>query len=484
MGNVKKNFIFQTAYQLLTMILPFVTAPYISRVLGAENAGIYSFTYTIANYFVLFAMLGINNHGSRLIAQVKDDKKQLNLVFSSLFALHFIVSISALVVYFVYIAVSESQYRLYAAVQGLFVLSAALDINWLFFGLEKFKITVTRNTVIKLITVAMVFVCVRSKDDLLIYTVVMALGNLISQSVIWLFVKKEVKFVKPDKHMMLSNIKPLCILFVATIATSLFRTIDKVMLGKMCNMSIVGCYEYADKMVMFPIGIITALGTIMLPRMSNMYKRGNNKDAQKYLSMSLEFSMIIASALTFGLMSISENFSVLFFGKQYVLTGEILKYISITVLLIAFNNVIRTQYIIPKNKDNIYLCAVISGALINILINALLIPHLKSNGAVIGTIVSYLVVFIIQCIGVCREIPLKQYLLKALYPIAAGLVMCITVRASGKFLPVTFIGLIVQIIIGAIVFCLLMMVYCMKSQKSDVSVYVRNILKNVKNKKA
>lgn len=483
MGNVKKNFIFQSAYQLLTMILPFVTAPYISRVLGAENAGIYSYTYTIANYFVLFAMLGINNHGSRLIAQVKDDKKQLNLVFSSLFTLHFIISALAFVVYFLYILFSDSEYRIYAAVQGLYVLAAVLDINWLFFGLEKFKITVTRNTIFKLLTVAMVFICVRDKNDLLIYTLVMAVGNLVSQSVIWAFVRKEVKFVKPDKQMMIQNIKPLCVLFVATMATSLFRTIDKVMLGDMCDMIQVGCYEYADKMIMFPIGIITALGTIMLPRMSNMYKNGNTKDAAKYLSISIEFSMIIASVLTFGMMSIAENFSVIFFGSQYTLTGEIIKYISVTILFISFNNVIRTQYIIPQNKDGIYLCAVVSGAVVNIVLNALLIPRMESNGAVISTIVAYIIVFMIQSIGVYKEIPFKRFLLKTLYPMISGIVMCFGVRFVGRFLPVKIWALLVQIAIGGVIFCLFMSVYVIKSKDSDVAGYIRNTLKALKNKR-
>ena len=145
MPSIKKNFAYQSAYQILLIILPFITSPYVSRVLGPEKTGIYSFTYSVANYFVLFAMLGINNYGNRAIAMVRNDREKLNRTFSSIFTLHFLLSLAVAVAYFLYVLIFPVKYKVYALIQSLFVISAMFDINWFFFGIEEFRVTFTRT---------------------------------------------------------------------------------------------------------------------------------------------------------------------------------------------------------------------------------------------------------------------------------------------------------------------------------------------------
>lgn len=480
MTSVKKNFMFQISYQILTMILPFITSPYISRVLGAEKVGIYSYTYTIASYFVYIAALGINNHGSRVIAQSRQNKSELNATFSSLFADHLIVSLCALAAYSVYVF-CFCEYPLIALAQGFIVMGAVLDINWLFFGLEKFKLTVTRNTIVKILTVICVFIFVKSKDDLLIYTIIMAAGTFISQSVIWFAVKGEVRFVKPSFAQMKSHIKPLFVMFIAVIAVTLYRTMDKVMLGDMCDMIQVGCYENADKLIMYPVSIITALGTIMLPRMSHLYKSGESKSARNTLDISIEFALIIAMALCFGLVAVANDFSVIFFGEEFELTGSILSIIAFTIPFMAFNNVLRTQYIIPQNRDRIYMIAVCMGVVANFLLNFFLIPPFGAYGATVGTIAADGLVFVYQVFCVRKQLPIKQYLKSGLYPLIAGIVMCSCVLWLGSILDLSIFNLLIQIGIGVILYCLLILPYLMMNKKSMIGAYVRNKILRVKN---
>lgn len=471
-GSVKKNFVFQFSYQVLTMILPLITAPYVSRVLGAQNIGIYSYTYTIVNYFVIFAMLGLNNHGSRAIAKVKDDQDILNVTFSSLLSLHMIWTVLVALAYIWYVLFCSNEYRIYLIVQGIYLIAALLDINWAFFGLELFKVTVVRNTAIKLLTIAAIFTFVKTDNDLIKYIVVMALGTLVSQSVVWFFIRREIRFVKPDLSIIANNIKPMVALFVAVLATSLYRTVDKIMLGEMSTMVQVGCYENADKLIMFPVALINALGTVMLPRMSNIYAKQNKENAIHYLSGTMEYAVTMGSAIAFGLAAIAPNFSVLFFGEEFALTGSILSGLCVTIWLMSFNSVIRMQYIIPHNKDSIYICAVCVAAVVNFVINGMLIPYYEAMGAVIGTISSYIVIFMIQTVSVCKDLPIGDFLKKAAVPALIGLIMYLIVRKIGFFVGVNVIGLLFQIGVGIVTYCLLFGIYVYKNKNSIFHKYI------------
>ena len=196
MESVKKNFIYNVVYQILLVILPLITAPYIARTLGATAVGIYSYTNSIAYYFILFAMLGISNYGNISIASVRDNKEKLNKTFSTIYQLQFILFILAIVIYCIYSIFFVSENNLIFILQIFYVASGLLDISWLFFGLEQFKLTVFRNVVIKVITLVAMFLFVKNPDDLWIYTLIMSVGTFISQAYLWLYVRKFVKFTR------------------------------------------------------------------------------------------------------------------------------------------------------------------------------------------------------------------------------------------------------------------------------------------------
>ena len=178
--SVKKNFLYQMMYEVLVIILPFVTSPYIARVIGAEGLGIYSFSNSVAYYFVLVSMLGLKNYGNRTIASVRNDKEKLNETFSEIYVLHAIFSVICIAAYFVY-CLEISSDKKYALIQTFYVISSLFDISWFYFGIEKFKLTVTRGIVIKILNAVCVFTFVKDGDDLWKYCLIMSLGMLLSQ---------------------------------------------------------------------------------------------------------------------------------------------------------------------------------------------------------------------------------------------------------------------------------------------------------------
>ena len=452
MESVKKNFIYNTIYQILLVILPLITAPYISRTLGANAVGVYSYTNSVAYYFILIAMLGISNYGNRTIASVRDDKEKLNEKFSSIYSLQFILFIIAIISYVVYSLFIASENNMIFLLQTFYVASGLLDISWLFFGLEQFKLTVFRNVVIKILTVISMFIFVKDISDLWIYTLIMSLGTFISQLYLWFYVKKFVTFKKVSFRNITENIKPIIILFIPVIAYSIYKVMDKIMLGNISNYSEVGYYNNAEKIINIPMGIITALGTVMLPRMSNMVANGKNDKSKQYISLSVKLVTIISSAIAFGLMGISNVFTPVFFGEGFEPSAKIIYLLSITVFFITWANVIRTQYLMPNNYDKIYVISTVVGGIVNLIINLLLIPKYAAVGAAIGTIFAEFSVMIMQVFAVRKEIPVLKYIFEYMPVLIIGFCMMFIVNWLGTLIGDSIVTIVVQILVGGLFF--------------------------------
>ena len=470
-------------YEVLILILPFVTSPYIARVLGAEKVGIYSYTYSIAYYFYLFSLLGIKNYGNRAIAQARDDQDELNTRFSNIFAVHLLVSLICLALYIGYILLIADEYSMYSLLQTPYVISALLDISWFFFGIEKFKLTVTRNTIIRLITVACTFIFVRTADDLWKYCFVLAMGQLISQATLWFFIRKEVRFVRPKWQEMKKHIKPLLVLFIPAIAVSLYKYMDKIMLGSMSSKTQLGFYENAEKAITIPTTIIGSFGTVMLPKMSNLTAAGKKEEAGHYIRLSMKYVMCLAFALTFGLASVANNFAPLFWGKEFTYSGSLIMGLSVTIPFIAFANIIRTQYLIPREHDKEYIISVSVGAVVNLIINAILITDMGAMGATIGTIAAEVTVCLIQAFVVRKELPMLKYIKSAMPFLFFGLTMFAGVITIGMIMELRWLGLMLQILVGVVIYCVFCGIYFIVTKDSVVTACMQRITRRLDIKK-
>lgn len=450
--SVKKNFIYNLSYQILIMILPLITTPYISRVIGAEGIGIQSYTYSIANYFVLFAMLGLNNHGNRSIAMVKSDQGKLDKTFTSIYLIQAVMSIIMIVLYIIYIMFFVKNYKIIFVIQLMYIIGALFDINWFFFGMEQFKITVTRNTIIKLMSVISIFIFVKSENDLYLYSLILALGTLISQLILWSFIIRYVKFTKVKFDDVKEHIIPMLVLFIPAISVSVYKIMDKIMLGAMSTVTEVGFFTNSERVISIPLGIITALGTVMLPKMSNLLSNGKNKEAQKYINLSLKFSMFISIGSMFGLIGVAGNIVPAFLGKGFDRCVNVVSLLSVTLLFMAWANVIRTQILIPKKKDKVYIVSTLLGAIVNVIINIVLIKKFGAMGATVGTILAEATVSIYQTLMIRKELKIKRYLKDIIIFMIAGIFMFLTIKYLGYILGSSLLVGIIQIFIGGIVY--------------------------------
>lgn len=474
MTSIKKNLMYNIFYQILTIVLPLLTAPYISRTLGATNVGIYSYSYSVAYYFILFAMLGISNYGNRTIAMFRDDKEKLSSKFSEIYYIQLFMFSISIIFYLIYTVFINRSNSTIVWLQLIYVFSGVLDISWLFFGLEKFKITVTRNTIIKLLTVLLIFIFVKNESDLWIYTLIMSTGTLLSQLYLWFQLKGIIKFKKCKFNDIKEHIKPILILFVPVISYSIYKVMDKIMLGNMSSFEQVGFYQSSEKIINIPMGIITAVGTVMMPRMSNIISKGDKKNTNEYIRISIKLVTLIGSALTFGIIGTSKVLSIVYFGEDFVSCASILILLSLTIFSLSWANVCRTQYLIPKKEDKKYIISTIVGAVVNLIINIILIPKFGANGAAVGTIFAELCVMLIQLYFVNKNIPILKYILNSIHYIVSGIIMMIVVYIIYKKFGISVNTLILQIGLGGLTYIITCFLF-IKIFKDDIFKLLKKI---------
>lgn len=420
MTNLTRNITYSIVYQILVIAIPFLTAPYLSRVLGAEGIGLYSYAYSVALWFSYFIVLGLTNYGNREIAAVQIDLKKRSQVFSELYIMQLCAGGLLISIYLIYVLFFAEDKKA-AAIMGLCVISAIFDINWFFMGMEQFKLTVTRNSLIKVLTAVSIFVFVKTDRDTYIYLFIMASGTLVSQLCLWSFLKKYIQFEKPAIPRVVKHLVPNLKMFIPVIAISIYKIMDKVMLGTMSTMVQVGYYENAEKILNIILAPVTAIGTVMLPRITaNMAKQENRN---LYMDWSMLMVLAYANAAMFGVVSVAADFSALFFGKEFVQSGVLMQFLSVTIVFLSAGNVLRTQYLIPGKKDHVYINSAVLGAAVNVSVNSLLIPHYAAIGASVGTIITEMVVCIYQVYCCRKDLNLKQYMLYEIYFCFSGLIM-------------------------------------------------------------
>ena len=468
---LKKNFMFSICYQILAIILPLITAPYIARVLGAANSGVYSKTHALARYFMLFAMLGVNNYGNRAIARAHDDRKKMSITFWEIYTFQALTAIICILLYLCFCAFLTKDNQFIYLMQGFYVLGSLFDINWCCFGMENFKLTTIRSSIIRIISAVFVFTFVKSRNDLWLYTFIISLSHVVSVLAVWPFVLKHIDIIRPTLHGIRKHIKPNLVLFWPVIAVSIYNLMDRIMLGWMSVDEEVGFYSYAESIVTIPTTLILALDNVVMPRMSNLFAKEGKSDHIKYLmSTVMMFAMFMSCAMAFGLAGVSDVFAPWFYGKEYIRCGYFIFLLSPVIIVKAWAGALRTQFIIPTGRDKIYVVSLTTGAVVNLILNALLIPRISGVGAIIGTLAAEFSVCFIQFFWCRRDIDIKNYLINGLSFCLIGAIMFCVVEALSHVSSHALVTMAVQIICGAIVYILLGCFYMIKIRRNPVLV--------------
>lgn len=446
-----KNYAYNVLYQVFILIVPLITVPYVSRVLGVTGVGINAYTNSIIQYFILFGSIGISLYGNRTIAYYRDNKKEMSKLFWEISILRAITILLAYICFCIFLFFTDT-FKTYFLYQSILIIAAAFDISWFFMGIEDFKKTVLRNIVIRVVSIVMIFMFVKSKDDLGLYILILAISQLLGNLSLWPHLKNNLVSVKGQKLEIKKHISLSVALFIPQIAIQIYLVLNKTMLGKMTSVEAAGIFENSDKIIKMILAVVTASGTVLLPRVSNMYKNGKKNEVLDLLYKSFDFSSFISIPMMFGIMAIAPKFSIWFFGEEFSETGLIIQVLSPIIVWIAWSNVIGNQYLLPTNKLKLYTSSVTFGALANLIFNIVLIPKLGVLGTAISTVIAEVLVTLIQIYYVKLDLKISKLMKSLIKYIFSGTVMFIVVLLMNSYMNFSIVTLFVQIITGVIVY--------------------------------
>lgn len=391
--SIKKNYIYNTIYQVLSLITPLITAPYISRVLGSNGVGIYSYTNSIVTYFTLFAALGTASYGQREIAMHRDDPETSSKLFWEIEILSLTTTAVSLIVWIAWIFIS-TQYTAIYSVLTLSVLAVAFDISWYFGGFEKYKYIVIRNTLVKITGIILLFLFVKKETDIFLYVGIMAATGLIGNISMWTYLPKllakvEFKTLHPFKI----HLKQTFAYFIPTVATSVYTVLDKTMIGAITKSEeLNGYYEQATKIIRMIESLLFSLNTVMVSRQSYLFAEGRTEEIKDKINKSFEFIFALAVPIMFGIWGAARNFVPWFFGNGYEPVVTLLYLMSPLPLVICISNIMGSQYLTPSGQRARSSKGIIAGAVTNFLLNLALIYKYGANGATLASVVAECVI--------------------------------------------------------------------------------------------
>lgn len=455
-----KNFLYNTAYQVLVLVLPFITIPYVSRVIGPEGVGMNGYTSSIASYFVLFGSIGLGYYGNRQIAYVRDDNKKLRENFWEISFLKLLFMAISTLLFLLYVIFIEETNKFYLFLQVFMLLAAAIDISWFYMGIENFKKTVTRNFVLKLLSVLLIFVLVKSKEDIYLYILILSASVFLGNLTLWWNIKKYVgypSFIKLENLKI--HIRPSVALFVPQISLEIYGILNRTMLGKMGSIDAVGYFVNANNLVRIILSLVTSIGVVMLPRMSYLHSKGDKKKVEDYLTKSFNAINFLSIPLFFGLASIIEKFSPIFFGKSFDGIGRLIVVMSPMILAIAWSNVIGTQYLIPTNQIKLYTISVTVGTVVNLILNLFLIPTMGYTGTGLSSVISEFLIAGLQIYLIRKQINMKKLFKEIPVYFLCSIIMFITVIFAEKIIGFSVVKMFIQVIIGMIVYFGLIVIF-------------------------
>lgn len=481
MSNVKKNLGLQTAYQVLSACMPLITAPYLARKLGAAQLGVFSYTTSVVLYFTLVAMLGTVNYGTRSVASAKNNRSQRSDVFSGIFALQIIVTLIATAAYAVYLSFFCSENRLIALLQGIALISCLVDVNWLFFGVEDFQITVTRSVVIKIVSVCLILLLVKREADLWIYTLIMTGSTLVSNAVLFVRLPKYVAFTRVSVETIKKHIKPNLVLFVPLLAMTVYHTMDKTMLGLLSTYEQSGFYYNSDKIVQIPLLVINGIGTVMLPRISALLANGKQSEANDQFIATLEGVAVTSIAMACGIAAVSNEFVPIFFGAGYEPCVALTIVFTPIFLFKGSSVIIRTQYLIPMKMEREFTKSVVVGAVVNLILNFILIPLYGAMGAAIATVVAEIAACAIQLRSLHgKDLDFGKTLARTCVYAIIGLLMAGIVRVVALIRVNTTVKLALEIVVGASFYGTLCVLYWRRTNNRIFETVCLPVLKKLK----
>lgn len=446
MKSLARNSLYNVIYRGLNLIFPIITVAYVSRILMVEGIGKVASAQNFVTYFVLLASLGLPTYGVKMIASQKNQDK-LNKTFSELFFINFIATLMCSLIYYITIIFCPifKVKRILYFVVGLQIIFNIINVDWFYQGKEEFKYIMLRSSLVKILSIFSIFIFVKNSNDYIIYALIQTAAKVLNYifNVFNLrkYIKLEFKSLELHKHL-----KPIFVLFAASIAVEIYTLADVSMLNRMCGDIDVGYYSNARKVIDIVRSVITAICAVYLPRLSYYYTKNETENFTNLINNGLKVLIFLSIPAAIGIIYFADDIVYILFGKLFENSIITIRILSISIITVAFSNFLGYQVLVTLGKERIMLISTIVGAVINVLLNIFLILKLQYNGAAIASVITEFIVTVIQYISTIKIVKInirKNFILK----IAFSVLLMIAIVTIVKYL---IFNIIIETIVGCI----------------------------------
>lgn len=404
--SVKYNLIMNVILKMSSFIFPLITFPYVSRVLGATANGKVAFATSVIYYFTVIATLGIPTYGIKVCANYRDDIEKLSKIVKELLIICSIMMIISYAIFFIALNTFPQLYeeKILMLINSITILLTVIGVEWFYQAIEQYDYITIRNLVFKIISIILMFAFVHESKDYVLYGAITILGTTGSNVLNILRLNKFVHLNKKYHLEFKMHIKPIFVLFMLTAATMIYTSLDTTMLGFISGDTQVGYYNAAIKIKNILVSLVTALGTVLLPRLSYYITNGMQNKFNNLIKKSFNFVFLISVPLTFYCILMASDCINFLAGNGY--SGSIvpMQLITPTIIFIGLTNIIGIQILVPLGFEKKTVISTIIGAVVNLILNYILIPLYASSGAAFATMVAELLVLITQLIMIRYKI--------------------------------------------------------------------------------
>lgn len=468
------NIIYNAIYQIFLVLVPLITVPYLSRVLGPKTYGIYSSVNNTTQFLMVFCILSVSYIGMRTISRVRTfgTPQELTDAFWGLWYFQGIAGIITICLTISITSIFKIQYWNYLLLMVPFLISAQVDISWFFQGLADFGRVVLKNTIVKLTSVVLILLWVKSPADLWKYLLIMSVSTMLGSFVFWLDIHRYVG--KPTNHFykFKTTLKAIITLMIPQIATQIYTSLDKPILGFFQNSTQVAFYDNSQRISNMILGVITSISLVIMPKMAS-----EGKETQKVvLKKSLEATIMLGTLFAVIIMANTQQFVPFFFGKKYIPMTPLMFFFTLTILMIPTGGVFANQFALANRRDKDYAFPVVIGAVLEIVLSCILDRPYGATGAMIAILITEFVVLILRLWVVRDAYEFKyvfhdapKYLLIALITLAVGMFL-------PNFISSAFFNMAIKSILMLVIYLALM--FLMKLDfNQDIISLVKNFLK-------
>ena len=468
------NILYNAVYQIFLVLVPLITVPYLSRVLGPRTYGIYSSVNNTVQFLMVFCILSLSYIGMRTISRTRahGTPQDLTDAFWGLWYFQGIAGVITILITISICSIFKIKYWNYILLMLPYLVSAQVDISWFFQGLADFGRVVLKNTVVKLVSVVLILLLVKNPGDLWKYLLIMSVSTMLGSFVFWLDIHRYVG--RPAKHFykFKTTMKAIVILMIPQIATQIYTSLDKPLLGLFQNSTQVAFYDNSQRISNMVLGVITSISLVIMPKMAS-----EEKETQKVvLKKSLEATIMLGTLFSVIIMANTKQFVPFFFGNKYIPMIPLMFFFTLTIVMIPTGGVFANQFALANRRDKDYAFPVVIGAIVEIVLSFLLDKPFGATGAMVAILITEFVVLVLR-LWVVRDgynfkyvfHDVPKYFLIAIITFIVGMLI-------PNFIPSTFLNMAFKSIVMLIVYLGIMFMMTLDFNQ-DIKKLIKNFLK-------